>query len=126
MSRLLPVIIFAVALPLVGIGIILIARRSKEIPDLAFSLLLSGILGSIFTALLLFMLSPMPIAPYETSRSSWYPVIKGLLFSLYVGFGIGVGISSLLVSPILLIKAWRKNKAKKKTKADTHQNNGIE
>lgn len=126
MSKLLPVILFASALPLVGIGIIFIARRSKAIPNLAFSLLLSGILGSIFTAIILFMVSPMPIAPYETSRSSWYPVIKGLLFGLYVGFGLGVGISSILVSPILLIKALGKNMSKEKTNADTHRDDSID
>jgi hypothetical protein len=110
MSKFLPVMIFAGALPLVGIGILLIARRSKTIPNLAFALLLSGITGAILTAVLVFILSPMPIAPYELPQSSWYPVLGACLFGLYVGFGIGVVISAIIASPILLIKALRKNR----------------
>jgi hypothetical protein len=125
MSKLLPFLIFAGALPLVAIGILLIARRSKTIPNLSFSLLLSGITGAIFTAVIVFLVSPMPIAPYELARSSWYPVLWACLLGLYVGFGIGVGISSIIVSPLLLIKELKKNRSGEKTDTNAHPNNRI-
>ncbi len=114
MPELLLAIILAIALPLVGIGIILFARRSKIMPNLALSLTVSGITGAIFAAFIAIMLSSGPIAPYETARSGWNPIIWPCLLGLYVGFGIGVGISSIVVSPILLIKALKRRQLSEK------------
>jgi hypothetical protein len=118
MVKILPIIIFMSALPLVGIVILWIARRSKTIPNLALALLLSGITGAIFSALIAFMVSPMPVVPHEIANGRWYPVLWACLFGLYVGFGIGVVIAAIIVSPILLFKTLKKNQMGKKTGAD--------
>ncbi len=105
MLNILPEIIILLALPLVAIGIILTARRLQSTPNLALSLILSGITGAVFTALVVFTLSTTPIAPYETSRNAWYPIFGQCLLSLYIGFGLGVAIAAIVVSPFLLVKA---------------------
>jgi len=105
----LPVIIITLALPIVAVVMILVARRSQSIPNLALALVLSGITGAVFTAFFAFTLSTVPIAPYEVSRNAWYPIFGQCLLSLYIGFGLGVAIGVMAASPILLIRRLNTN-----------------
>ena len=110
MVRILPIIIILLALPLLAIGVILFVRRSKSTTNLTLGLILSGIAGSIFTAFITFSLSTVPIAPYELARNAWYPIYWQVLLSLYIGFGMGVTIAVIAVSPFWLIKVARDEK----------------
>jgi hypothetical protein len=107
MAKVLPVIILFLALPLLAVGLILLLRRSKSAANLFLGFILSGITGSIFTAFITFALSTVPISPHETSLDAWYPILWRLLASLYIGFGLGVAIASIAVSPLWLIKMAR-------------------
>ena len=107
MVRILPIIIILLALPLLAIGVILLVRRSKSTTNLTSWLILSGIAGSILTAFITFSLSTVPIAPYELARNAWYPIYWQVLLSLYIGFGMGVTIAVIAVSPFWLIKMAR-------------------
>ena len=77
-------------------------------PKLSLGLVLSGIAGAVFTAIFVFMRSTVPIAPYELSRGAWYPIYGQCLLTLYVGFGLGVVMAAVVVSPFLLAKSLRK------------------
>jgi len=97
-------------LPLVGIGLILVARRSRVMPKLSRGLIGSGIAGAIFTTLFVFMRSTVPIAPYETGPGAWTPIYEQCLFSFYVGFGLGVVLSGIVASPFLFWKTLKNKK----------------
>jgi len=82
-------------------------------PRLPLGLVLSGGAGALLTALFVFMRSTVPIAPYELSRDAWYPIYGQCLLSLYVGFGLGVVMAAIAVSPFLLAKSLRKKDTEK-------------
>jgi hypothetical protein len=107
MARVLPIIIILLALPLLAIGVILLVRRSTSTTHLTSWLILSGITGSVLTAFITFSLSTVPIAPYELASNAWYPIYWQILLSLYIGFGVGVTITVIAVSPFWLIKVAR-------------------
>ena len=102
------IIILLLALPIFSIGLIFAAKRLRSMPKLPLGLVLSGIAGAVFTTLFVFMRSTVPIAPYELSRDAWYPIYGQCLLSLYVGFGLGVVMAVIAVSPFLLFKTLRK------------------
>jgi len=108
MMKVFPLLIILFILPPAALGLVFAAKRSRYVPKLARGLVWSGIAGAIFTAVFTFMQSSVPIAPYEPSQNAWYPIFGQSLLSLYVGFGLGVFIGAVVVSPFILVKALRK------------------
>jgi len=103
-----PLLIILFNLPLAAVGLIFAAKRWHSMPRLARGLVWSGIGGAVLTALFVYMRSTVPIAPYELSRTAWYPIYGQCLVSLYVGFGLGVIAGAIVVLPFILVKALRK------------------
>lgn len=106
--KILPILVILFILPIVAIGLVFAAKRSRYMPRLARTLVWFGFAGSILTALFVFLRSTVPIAPYELGREAWYPVYGNCLLSLYVGFGLGVIVGAAVMSPFLLAKILRK------------------
>ncbi len=109
MTKLLPLFVILLVLPLLAVGLILIVRRSKTNAKISNGLLLSGIGGAIVTALFAYSRSTAPIAPFETGPGAWLPLMWQSLLALYIGFGLGVTAAGIAISPLLLvrsIKAW--------------------
>lgn len=92
-------------LPIPALGLILAARRRRSMPHLSRNLVFSGAAGAILTALVVFMTSTVPIAPYESGADAWDPVLRQTLLSLYTGFGVGVLAGAALICPLMWIKA---------------------
>jgi hypothetical protein len=109
MARSLLFWILILLLPFLALVLILLARRSRTIPNLSLALILSGITGAVFTAVFTYSHSTVPIAPYPLSRSAWFPIIRICLLSLYVGFGLGGLLAGLVVFPFWLKKKLTKN-----------------
>lgn len=116
MLKVHPLFILLFALPIAAIALILAARRWKSVPKLSLALVISGITGAILTALIVFISSTVPIAPYETSQNSWNPLFELCLLSLYAGFGLGVTVGTLLISPFIWIRA--RNEKSRQDRAD--------
>ena len=93
------VILVLLALPIIASGLILLVRRSRSLTGLAPALVLSGVTGSVLTALFAFSSSTVPIGPHESGPSAWSPVIGGSLLSLYVGFGLGALVAAAVGIP---------------------------
>jgi hypothetical protein len=93
------VITVLLVLPLIAVGLLLLVRRSTVLRPLVPALVLSGIPTAFTTAFFAFLNASVPIAPYELGRGAWWPVIRGVLLALYVGFGIGVVIAALIGLP---------------------------
>lgn len=110
MLKVQPLLLLLFALPIAAAGLILAARRWKFIPDLSRALVISGSAGAVFTALVVFISSTVPIAPYETGRNAWNPIVNQFLLSLYTGFGLGVTLGAPLIAPVLWLKAAKKKK----------------
>jgi hypothetical protein len=108
MARILPWLILALLLPILSLVLILLTRRSRTIPNLSLALTLSGLTGAVFTVFFTYSSSTPPFAPYPLSRGSWFPIIRLLLLSLYVGFGLGSFFAALVVTPIWLIRKLNK------------------
>lgn len=108
MTNLLPAGIILLALPIVAVGLVFLARRLQTIPGLAGALLLSGVAGALLTAFFVFMASTVPIAPYESGRGAWNPILEQSLLSAYIGFGLGVAIAAIVVFPLFLVRVLRK------------------
>ena len=106
--KVFPLLIILFILPLAAVGLIFAAKRWRSMPGLARGLVWSGIGGAVLTALFVYMRSTVPIAPYELSRTAWYPIYGQCLVSLYVGFGLGVIVGAVVASPFILVKALRK------------------
>jgi hypothetical protein len=99
------VVIALLALPVVAIGGILVARRWRSSPKLANALLLAGVTGAILTACFASSKGTVPIAPYEWSAGAWTPLLGQILLSLYIGFGLGVAIVAIGIMPFLAIRS---------------------
>ena len=104
-----PLILGLLILPIPALGLVVAARRRKSMPHLSRNLFLSGAAGAILSALVVFMTSTVPIAPYETGPDAWDPVLRQTLLSLYAGFGVGVLAGAALICPLMWIKARKKN-----------------
>ncbi len=89
--------------PLLAVGLILLVRRLHPTARLAPALVLCGITGAVLTALIVFMRSTVPIAPYEQRADPWMPLIEQSALSLYIGFGLGVIVSAVFAIPFALI-----------------------
>jgi hypothetical protein len=98
-----PVIIVLLIMPLLAVGILLIVRRSSSLSRLVPAMVLSGIATALTTAFLAFTSASVPIAPYELRQGAWLPVAGPVLLALYIGFGIGVIIATLIGLPFHLL-----------------------
>jgi hypothetical protein len=87
-------------------GLLLLLLRRRKPAKLVRILMGSGLLGAVLTALIVFLHSSVPIAPYELSKDAWDPVYRQILLSLYVGFGLGIFIPAFFVLPIHWIRKW--------------------
>ncbi len=110
MTKLHLVMLVLLALPLVGVGLIMAARHSQDMPKLFKGLVWSGIAAAVFTTLFVFMRSTVPIAPYEMGPGAWTPIYEQCLFSFYVGFGMGVVLAGIVISPYLYWKTLKNKK----------------
>ena len=106
--KVFPLLIILFTLPLAAVGLIFAAKRSKYMPRLDRGPVWSGIGGAVLTALFVYMKSTVPISPYELSQNAWYPIYGQCLLSLYVGFGLGVIVGAIVISPFILVKALQK------------------
>jgi hypothetical protein len=91
------------ALPLLGAGAIFGVRRSVSLRHLASGILLSGVTGAILTACFGFTLTTPPIRLYEGHGGAWPALLQAMALFLYVGFGFGSVLASLLGIPVSLI-----------------------
>jgi hypothetical protein len=98
-----PVVIVLLVLPLVAVGTLLIVRRSKILAPLVPALVLSGIATALTTAFLAFTSGSVPITPFESGPGGWLPIVGDVLLALYVGFGVGVTIATLIGVPYQLL-----------------------
>ncbi|MFN2147075.1 MAG: hypothetical protein ACK2T2_01680 [Anaerolineales bacterium] len=87
-------------------GLLLLLLHRWKPANLVRILMGSGLLGAVLTALIVFLRSSVPIAPYELSKDAWDPVYRQILLSLYVGFGLGIFIPVFFVLPIHWIRKW--------------------
>lgn len=92
-------------LPLLGVGVILGLRRSGLMRNLSTAVLLSGITGALLTACFGFMMSTVPIRPYESDGGEWGRLLLSIASFLYVGFGLGSVLASLIGVPAVLISS---------------------
>jgi hypothetical protein len=102
------IVVFFLILPVVAIAVLVAVRRSARLKPLVPALAISGVTTALATAFLAFTRSSVPIAPYETGPGAWGPVIGGVLIALYVGFGIGVVLATLIGLPYLWIATRRR------------------
>jgi Na+/phosphate symporter len=108
MGKMLPVFIILLALPLLAAGLILFLKRLRPASKLPLGFLLSGIAGSILTALVVLSAVTVPIAPYETKANAWQSIYGMVFLFLYMGFGLGGTLAAIAVSPFYFIKMIRK------------------
>ena len=64
-------------------------------------MILLGVIFSLFTAFFVFTNATVPIAPYETGRGAWAPVLTGVAVGFLEGFSIGVLIIAAIGIPWL-------------------------
>jgi len=98
-----PVVIVLLILPLIAVGILPIVRRSETLGPLVPALVLSGIATALTTAFLAFTSGLVPIPPHESGQGAWLPIAGQVVLALYIGFGIGVIIATLIGVPYQLI-----------------------
>ncbi len=98
------------ALPIVGLLVILILRRSKARRSLSGSILLAGLTASLLTACFGFTSSTVPIAPYETSSHAYLDLIESVAIFLYFGFGLGAITASILGIPGAIVHDWLRSR----------------
>jgi hypothetical protein len=94
-----PIILILLGLPIAALLLIGLYHRSQTLAPLVPALVLSGITGALLTAVFAFMLSTVPIAPYQLSLSAWSPIVMQALLSIYIGFGIGVLLAAVVGTP---------------------------
>ncbi len=104
------ILLFLVAIPLAAAGVLIFVHRSSNFRKLMRWLIISGVVCGIIAAFLIFSNSTVPIAPYETSRGAWTPVITTVAVAFLEGFSLGVLIVAAIGIPILMIQS-RRNKA---------------
>ncbi len=98
-----PIIIGLLIVPVIAVIILVILRKSRSMGRLVPALVLSGAATALTTAFLAFTNATVPIAPYETGRGAWLPVVGVALLALYIGFGIGFIIAALIGVPYQFI-----------------------
>ncbi len=96
------VILFLIQ-PLFALGLVFLVRKSARFSPLLPALVLSGIATALTTAFFAFTSGSVPIAPYESARGAWLPIVGQVLLAAYVGFGIGVIIAALIGLPYQLL-----------------------
>jgi hypothetical protein len=77
--------------------------------DLAPAILLSGVTTALLAACFGFTQSTMPIRPYESA--TWTDLARPVLASLYVGFGLGAVLSTLLGVPAAALVGWMRRRS---------------
>ncbi len=113
MVRLLPLLIVLLVRPIIGMALILLARRVKSMPRLPLVLGVAGAAGGVITALIVFSISTVPIEPYEASRNLWSWLVQPCLLSFYIGFGLGSVLAAVVISVFLVLKLFLLNRRKK-------------
>jgi hypothetical protein len=101
--------IILIAIPIAAGAVLFFVRRSSNFKRLMKALLISGIVFSLFTAFFVFTNATVPIAPYETGRGAWTPVITAVAAASLAGFGIGVLVATVIGIPYLIFQQ-RRNK----------------
>jgi formate hydrogenlyase subunit 3/multisubunit Na+/H+ antiporter MnhD subunit len=101
--------IILIAIPIAAGAILFFVRRSNNFKRLMKALLISGIVFSLFTAFFVFTNATVPIAPYETGKGAWTPVLTGVAVGFLEGFAVGVLIASAIGIPYLIFQQ-RRNK----------------
>jgi hypothetical protein len=91
-------------LPILAAGTLVILRRSSRLRHLVPAIMLSAVTASLLVACFGLSQSTMPIRPYETSAGfPWLSLVQVVAAGLYVGFGIGAALASVLAIPVALI-----------------------
>ena len=103
------VLLFLAAIPLAAAGMLILVHRSSNFRKLFRWLIVAGVVCGIVAAFLTFSTSTVPIAPYETGRGAWTPVITGVAVASLAGFGIGVLVTAAIGIAVIAIRR-RKNK----------------
>ena len=103
------VLLFLVAIPLAAAGMLILVHRSSNFRKLFRWLIVAGVVCGIIAAFLTFSTATVPIAPYETGKGAWTPVITGVALASLAGFGIGVLAAAAIGIPVIAIRR-RKNK----------------
>ena len=102
------ILFFIVAIPLAAAGVLIFVHRSSNFRKLFGWLIVAGVVCGIVAAFLTFSSSTVPIAPYETGRGAWTPVITSVALASLAGFGIGVLAAAIVGIPVIAIRR-RKN-----------------
>lgn len=101
------VLLFLVAIPLAAIGVLIFVHRSSNFRKLFRWLILAGVVCGIIAAFLTFFIATVPIAPYETGKGAWTPVITGVALASLAGFGMGVLAAAAIGIPVIAIRRWK-------------------
>jgi glucan phosphoethanolaminetransferase (alkaline phosphatase superfamily) len=113
-------------LPLIGLAIVLMVRRSDSQRSLAPAILLAAVITSLLATCFGIFSSTMPIRPYETEAFPGLTLLKSILLFLYVGFGIGAVLASLLLVPAsFAIKRFSRRSEKSEPPPGDNQENLI-
>lgn len=102
------ILLILAAIPLAAAGVLVFVHRSSDLKTLMRGLIISGIVCGIIGAFLVFSTAMMPIAPYETGRGAWTPVITAVAMGFLEGFGIGVLIAAVVGIPFVMIRCRKK------------------
>ena len=103
------VLLLLVAIPLAASGMLILVHRSSNFRKLFRWLIVAGVVCGIIAAFLTFSTATVPIAPYETGRGAWTPVITEVALTSLAGFGIGVLAAAAIGITVIAIRR-RKNK----------------
>lgn len=103
-----PLILLLILQPLLAVGLLLYLRRQPAARKLVLALITVGVIGALVAAVVTFLRSTAPIAPYELGPGAWRPSIYLALWSLYVGFGLGVFGAAAVALPLRFLTRDRK------------------
>jgi hypothetical protein len=98
------IILVLIAIPIAAAGVLALVHRSSAFKKLMKALIISGIVFGMVTAFFVFANATVPIAPYETGRGAWTPVITVVALAFLEGFGVGILIAATVGIPYRFIK----------------------
>lgn len=102
---------FLFVIPILGVAVIVVVRRSTSMRHLSRGIILSGLTAAILTACFGITRSTAPIAPYEAVGDTWASLLGPLLIFLYVGFGLGSVAAALIAIPVSLLSSRIRSRA---------------
>jgi hypothetical protein len=89
---------------------ILLIRRSESLRSLAPAILLAAVTSSLLAACFGVPISTVTVRPYGAAFP-WLSVLRNILIFLYIGFGIGAALATLLAIPAFFVTKWFRSRS---------------